>query len=80
MEEGLYHLHVKNISRADGRSVVACAAYRAGEALPNELEGKESDFSYKRGVVHSEIIVPEGAPDWMSDTPFIGKVLKKSRH
>jgi len=47
--------------------LTACAAYRAGEVLPNELEGKESDFSYKRGVIHGEILTPDIAPSWMRD-------------
>jgi hypothetical protein len=29
----IFHLHVQNISRGNGRSAVAAAAYRAGEAL-----------------------------------------------
>ena len=32
----IYHLSVKAISRSDGRSAVACAAYRSGEKLLDE--------------------------------------------
>ena len=64
---GLYHLHIKNISRADGRSVVAAAAYRAGESLPNDAEQGESDFSRRGNVTHTEILTPAGAPDWMQN-------------
>ncbi|MGX9147188.1 MobQ family relaxase [Mesorhizobium sp. 128a] len=63
----IFHLHVKNISRGDGRSIVAAAAYRAGETLPNEAEERESAFGGRRDVVHSEIRVPAGAPAWMRD-------------
>jgi hypothetical protein len=63
----IYHLHVKNISRVNGRSAVAAAAYRAGETLPNEMEEKDSAFAGKRDVLFSEIRLPNGAPDWMSD-------------
>lgn len=63
----IYHLHVKNISRAFGRSAVACAAYRAGETLFNEAEERESHFGGRRDVVHAEIRLPDGAPDWMFD-------------
>lgn len=62
-----YHLHVKNISRGDGRSVVAAAAYRAGETLPNEAEERESNFGGRRDVVHTAIVLPAGAPAWMGD-------------
>lgn len=63
----IYHLHVKNISRGDGRSVVAAAAYRAGETLPNEVEERQSEFGGRRDVVANEIRLPEGAPLWMAD-------------
>ncbi|MGE8582867.1 MAG: MobA/MobL family protein, partial [Agrobacterium tumefaciens] len=63
----IYHLNVKNISRGDGRSVVAAAAYRAGEVLPNDAEEKLSDFAGRRDVITSGIRLPTGAPDWMAD-------------
>ncbi len=63
----IYHLNVKNISRGDGRSVVAAAAYRAGEVLPNDTEEKLSDFGGRRDVITSGIRLPEGAPEWMAD-------------
>ena len=55
----LYHFSVKAISRADGRSVVACAAYRAGEKLTCEYYGKEQDYTRKTGVELSQIYAPE---------------------
>jgi ATP-dependent exoDNAse (exonuclease V) alpha subunit len=63
----IYHLHVKNISRGDGRSAVAAAAYRAGETLPNQAEERDSAFGGRRDVVYAEIILPAGAPAWMAD-------------
>ncbi|MBD1549532.1 MobA/MobL family protein [Labrenzia aggregata] len=63
----IYHLHVKNISRGDGRSAVAAAAYRAGETLPNEAEERLSAFGGRRDVLMNEIRLPEGAPAWMAE-------------
>lgn len=63
----IYHLHVKNISRKDGRSAVAAAAYRAGETLPNAAEEKDSAFGGKRDVIFTDIRLPAEAPSWMSD-------------
>jgi hypothetical protein len=63
----IYHLHVKNISRRDGRSAVAAAAYRAGETLPNDAEEKDSAFGGRRDVLFTEIRLPKGAPAWMAD-------------
>jgi len=63
----IYHLSAKVISRADGRSAVAAAAYRAGEALPDDRLGRMHDFTHKAGVVHSEILLPDGAPARLLD-------------
>jgi len=63
----IYHLHVKNIRRGDGRSAVAAAAYRAGETLPNEAEEKDSAFGGWLEVTFTEIRLPAGAPAWMTD-------------
>ncbi|MBW4091871.1 MAG: Ti-type conjugative transfer relaxase TraA [Proteobacteria bacterium] len=63
----IYHLSVKVISRADGRSAVAAAAYRAAEALPDDRLGRTHDFTHKAGVIHSEILLPEGAPARLLD-------------
>jgi hypothetical protein len=63
----IYHLSVKVISRAGCRSSVAAAAYRTAGRLMDNRQGLEHDYSRKRGVVHSEIIAPENAPDWMRD-------------
>ncbi|MGH8228601.1 MAG: Ti-type conjugative transfer relaxase TraA [Steroidobacteraceae bacterium] len=63
----IYHLSAKIISRADGRSVVAAAAYRAGESLREESTGITFDYTRKQGVAHTEIVAPEGAPDWVHD-------------
>ena len=63
----IYHLHVKNIGRRDGRSAVAAAAYRAGETLPNDAEERLSKFGGRRDVVFAEMVLPGDAPAWMSE-------------
>ena len=63
----IYSLHVKMVSRSAGRSVVAAAAYRAGEKVADDRLGVVWDFTAKRGVLHSEIIAPEDAPEWVKD-------------
>ncbi|WP_084798645.1 MobQ family relaxase [Pleomorphomonas koreensis] len=74
----LYHLHVKNISRADGRTIVAAAAYRAGETLPNEAEERLSAFGGRRDVLCSEILLPAGAPAWMRDRATLWNAVEAS--
>ena len=61
----IYHFSAKVISRAGGRSSVAAAAYRTAGRLRDDRQGVEHDYSRKDGVVHSEIMAPENAPDWM---------------
>src|SRR6187402_1585980 len=63
----IYHFSAKVISRANGSSAVASAAYRAAQRLPDERLGRHHDFSNKAGVVHSEILLPEGAPEHLAD-------------
>ena len=58
----IYHLHVKVIGRKSGQSAVASAAYRSGLRLRDERHDRDQDFSNKRGVVHSEVLLPENAP------------------
>jgi Ti-type conjugative transfer relaxase TraA len=57
----IYHLHAKVISRATGRSAVAAAAYRSASELPDERLGRSHDFTNKAGVIHSEVLLPEGS-------------------
>lgn len=64
----IYHLSMKPMSRASGRSSVAAAAYRAAEKLENQRDGLVHDFSRRSGVEHAEIVLPEGAnAEWAKD-------------
>jgi Ti-type conjugative transfer relaxase TraA len=63
----IYHLHVKVIGRKAGSSAVASAAYRSASRLRDDRLGRDQDFSAKRGVVHSEVLLPDGAPEVWSD-------------
>lgn len=64
----IYHLAMKPISRSAGRSAVAAAAYRASERLTNERDGQTHDFTARRGVEHTEIVLPEGVEaEWAQD-------------
>lgn len=63
----IYHLSAKVISRATGSSAVASAAYRSASRLHDNRLERNHDFSNKSGVVHSEVMLPEGAPAHLSD-------------
>lgn len=63
----IYHLHVKVIGRKAGSSAVASAAYRSASRLRDDRLERSHDFSNKRGVVHSEVMLPEDAPEQWRD-------------
>jgi ATP-dependent exoDNAse (exonuclease V) alpha subunit len=60
----LFSWSMQIIKRSAGRSVVAAAAYRAGERLHNERQNLTHDYRNWGGVEHSELLFPENAPDW----------------
>ena len=62
----IFHLHAQILGKANGNSAVAAAAYRHTAKMENSRTGQSYDYSAKRGNVHSEIALPEGAPDWVS--------------
>ena len=63
----IYHFSAKVISRANGSSAVAAAAYRSASELHDQRLGRDHDFSNKAGVIHSEVLLPDGAPEHLSD-------------
>ena len=63
----IYHSHTKIIGRSKGRSAVASSAYRSGECLLDKETGITHDYTHKGGVVHSEIMLCENAPEEYAD-------------
>ena len=63
----IYHFSAQVISRSQGRSSVAAAAYRSSEKLLDERTGEVHDFTRKSDVLEKEILLPKDAPDWMGD-------------
>ncbi|MES2443797.1 MAG: Ti-type conjugative transfer relaxase TraA [Pseudomonadota bacterium] len=63
----IYHFSAKVISRAAGSSALASAAYRSASRLYDQRLDRHHDFSNKAGVVHSEVMLPDGAPEHLSD-------------
>jgi len=63
----IYHLTVKNISRGQGRSAVAAAAYRRAARLFDARLNCYHDFSDKPDVIHRELSIPNNAPIWAKE-------------
>ena len=74
----IYHLSIKVTSRGKGKSVVAAAAYRAGEKIFCEYNGKSYDYTNKGGVIHAEIMLPENAPKEYTDRAVLWNSVEKS--
>lgn len=73
----IYHCSIKIISRGKGRSAVAAAAYRSGQMLTNDYDGITHDYTRKRGIVHSEILLPEHAPAAYADRATLWNAVEE---
>lgn len=62
----IYHLSIKAVSRAGGRSATAAAAYRAACLIADERTGVVHDYQRRTGVAASFIVAPDGAA-WAQD-------------
>lgn len=56
----IYRCAIQTISRAAGRSATAAAAYRAGERIDDARTEKTHDYTRKRDVESSAVIMPNG--------------------
>ena len=85
----IYHLRLKVISRSLGRdakpggatrrSVVAAAAYRSGQPLYDDSQGKWFEF-HKPDVTHTEILAPENIslPKWIFDRQTLWNMVERA--
>ncbi|MCD7922650.1 MAG: MobA/MobL family protein [Clostridiales bacterium] len=63
----IYHLEAKVISRGNGRSACAAAAYMSCSRIYNDYDGIQHDYSRKQGLVWSQVFLPENAPpEWQN--------------
>ncbi|HEL1645857.1 TPA: MobA/MobL family protein [Streptococcus suis] len=73
----IYHLCIKIISRGKGKSAVAASAYRSGEKIKNEYDGVVHDFTRKGGISHTEILLPQNAPQAFLDRGTLWNSVEK---
>jgi ATP-dependent exoDNAse (exonuclease V) alpha subunit len=84
----IYHLRLKVHSRSLGRaaraggatrrSAVAAAAYRSGQRLYDDAQGRWFSFD-KPDVVHTEILAPgDDAPAWVFDRQTLWNFVEKA--
>jgi len=72
----IFHLNIQILGRGAGKSALAASAYRAGDKLQDNtiaaaayrsggelnIKGKTHNYTRKKGVVYTEIILPDSAP------------------
>lgn len=73
----IYHLCIKIISRGKGKSAVAASAYRSGEKIKNEYDGIVHDFTRKGGIAHTEILLPQNAPQEFANRSVLWNSVEK---
>ena len=56
------HFQIAITQRSKGQSAVAGAAYQSGEKLFSEYDQKTKNYSGKRGILYTEIMLPSHAP------------------
>lgn len=91
----IYHLDIRIVSRKPktenlaairggrspaGKSVVAAAAYRAGQKLADERQEREHDYSRTERVHHSEIMLPKEAPERLQDRATLWNEVEASEN
>ena len=73
----IFHLNESNISRSDGRSAVACAAYRACEKLEDHTFGKTQDYTKKKGLEYKKIYAPLHTNEKLLDRQTLWNEVEK---
>ncbi len=76
----LFHFTADQIKRSEGQSVVASAAYRSGEKLHSAYYGEDSDYTRKKGVICSEILLPSHVPREFADRETLWNAVEHAEH
>lgn len=74
----IFHMQARVISRANGHSSTAAAAYRHGLKIEDFKTGEVFDYTRKSGVSGSIILLPAGADPRLSDPAFLWNEVEKS--
>lgn len=74
----IFHCTCKVISRGQGvRTSVGASAYLCGEKLTNEYDSVTHDYTKKTGIVYSEVILCENAPQAYQDRSVLWNAVEQ---
>ena len=75
-----YRFSASVIGRSSGGSATRSAAYRHAARIECEQYGETHDYRRKGGVVHSEIMAPDNAPEWAADRAKLWNAVEASEN
>ncbi|MFD1696793.1 MobQ family relaxase [Roseibium aestuarii] len=83
----IYHFSAQILSRRSrtnpdgsvrpGSKAAAAAAYRSGSQVRDYRTGEIHDYSRRKGVAHSEIMIPTGAASWLEDRELLWGTVER---
>ena len=73
----IYHFSGTIISRSQGRSSVSAAAYRSGQVLFDERQGRYHHYTQKKDVVYTAILAPEVVPNWATNRETLWNAVER---
>jgi ATP-dependent exoDNAse (exonuclease V) alpha subunit len=74
----MFHCTVKTLGRNKGCAVVHSAAYRHAKIFHDDYYGETYDYTYKRGIMHTEILLPPNAPLEFTDSQTLWNSVEKA--
>ncbi len=74
----IYHMEAKIISRGEGRSAVAAAAYMSCDKIYNDYDGIQHDYTKKQGLVWEHVFLPQNAPSEWKDRATLWNAVEES--
>lgn len=74
----IYHLEAKVVSRGTGRSACAASAYLSCNAIYNDYDGVQHDYTRKGGLVWEQVFLPECAPAAWQDREVLWNAVEEN--
>ena len=74
----IFQFGIQVIGGSEGRSAVAAAAYRSARKIENEYTGTTEDYSKKKWVAYSEVMLPENAPKRFQDRAVLWNEVERT--
>ena len=66
-----FHWTTKSVSRNKGKSAVAASAYISGTRMENTWDGVIHDYTRKKHVIYTEVMLPPNAPQEYADRSLL---------